>query len=285
MSHTPIDPNRKSHQNSLEEWLQLPESQQSESGDTEHATERSGDTQDPGSFFSGGFFEHIYKKNEFSQDISAEINDEPGIRNPELEMFPVPKAEVNDKGTCVAVIDLPTEIKKPYDPKELSRLEAILTKEFSDTLSGPNATVGPLGLIFIILGFLGWMSIPILKFFRIAESSQGLSIWIMIGSVIFVLAGIHLMLYWVAHKGSNAVKTKELDRLITERRVTHPCLCLDCVETALQARRLQGQVAGSDKSTLKSADDLRWRCSFYEIDLEGLPICVVCERYQPGEIR
>ena len=108
-------------------------------------------------------------------------------------------------------------------------LENILAREFSDTLTGFNAITAPLGAGLLILSIIGWSMLPVLRFFRSGDIRIG-AIAIMAALAVSGLAGIHFLLYWAAHRGSNLAKTKELDRLLETRRVIFPCEHIDCEE-------------------------------------------------------
>jgi hypothetical protein len=240
--------------NTLEEWLQLPESV----GDNEpHPPVISPDSSD-----------ESCEMNIPLIDIPVEEtvpDSEPAIFQAPIfpEIVPdIPDAPVKD-----------ADVVLKGDKREVKKLEAILSREFGDTLTSYNALMAPVGITLLAIGLLLWMAWPLVNFLGSGTPSvrNGL---IILGSATFMsLAGLHMIFYWLAHRGSNAVKSKELDRIIDIRRVENPCIHLDCEEVAKRQIGKPGSKGQSDS-------DLRWRCSFFDQELERTPLCAVCSHYE-----
>jgi hypothetical protein len=269
--------NRKPTRPNLEDWLQLPDTQpdresKAKSDDQLHADSFHHEFIAPGTNSGAERAETWFITNPQTRNIPRSEADPP---------LNFSKISSEDPGAVTVRIDLNVDPKTRPDKAEIKRLEAMLAREFSDTLTGYNASSGTLGLTFLILSLLGWISLPLLRFLNTGAGFQSQGVWIIVGSTILALAGLHLALYWGAHKGSNIQKTKELDRILEERRSTHPCLNLDCVEPGTRTQdRSHTSRTGAAKNRQNTQAELRWRCSLFEIDLEGNPLCAVCDKYQ-----
>jgi hypothetical protein len=165
--------------------------------------------------------------------------------------------------------------------EDLSRLRTLLTQEFGDTLSGTNALTAPLGVAFLVLAMLGWFSRHILSFLGTEELLANHAWVAYVFAAVLTLAALHLLFYWTVHRVSNAVKTRELDRVILRRRVNEPCRHLDCIEPEVDQDEPEENDAGKEESRLELA--LQWRCGLFDVRLEGFPLCAVCDRYEPRE--
>ncbi len=163
--------------------------------------------------------------------------------------------------------------------KNLERLDSLLAREFGDTLSGLNAYTGPLGVLLLILALLGWLLGPMLEFLHMGNLI-GDQFWTVPAvAAVLSLAGLHLLFYWTVHRISNSVKSRELDRLIESRRVRHPCSYLNCHEPADDDLPPPEEILdGSDEL---HDGELLWRCDLFDVELEGRPLCAVCDRYEP----
>lgn len=162
--------------------------------------------------------------------------------------------------------------------EEIERLENILVTEFSDTLAGPGAATLPLGIGLLVTAVLTWFLGPILGFLRGSGISGGYADLSKIIGVVLALAGVHLVFYWTIHRVSNAVKSRELDRLLEERRTRYPCKYLDCGEMTKSDDPVD-KVENAEMDVPRD-DDLAWQCSLFSLSLEGNPLCAVCDRYE-----
>jgi hypothetical protein len=170
------------------------------------------------------------------------------------------------------------EILEDSRAEEIDALEDILKKEFSDTLSSVNAQTIVWGIIFLLVALAVWFIEPVMSIIGISGLNDRFLITSKIIGVILFLAGIHLTFYWSIHKISNTIKTRELDKILEARRVTSPCIYLDCKDSAELDFSREAQP--NKISTSDSIEDLPWRCSLYEVDLDESPICAICEKYE-----
>jgi len=161
--------------------------------------------------------------------------------------------------------------EEPVD--KLKLLEGKLAYEFRDTLTSLNLLLFPIGMIFIIISLIGYFYGSIAAISGQADLYDRYRLWILGGSAVLLLAGIHLLIYWTIHKVSNTVKSGELDRLIELRRFTEPCMYLDCTEVGESESELDGDAGKMEMS---------WQCTHFDVNLEGSLICAVCDIYQSG---
>lgn len=165
--------------------------------------------------------------------------------------------------------------------EEIRKLENILVTEFSDTLAGPNAATLSIGIGLLVAAVLAWFLGPILALLRGSGISGGYADVSKIIGVVLALAGVHLVFYWTIHRVSNAVKSRELDRLLEERRTKYPCKHLDCREMTKSDDPVD-KVENAEMEGPRD-DDLVWQCSLFSLSLEGNPLCAVCDRYERPE--
>jgi hypothetical protein len=215
---------------------------------------------------------------------ASEGPDEDTVEIPEE---PGPALSDKETGAAVeAVIQAKVDDEGPG--AELESLEKRLADEFRDTITGFNALTLPLGVILLILAALGWFLSPIstglgfggpqAETLRISATS----------AVIAALAGIHLLFYWTVHRISNSVKSRELDRLIEERREKRVCKYLDCEEQPAESGDSEPVIVTENLQTSvyeESKLRLIWKCTLYDTELEDFPVCAVCTRYEPVEKR
>lgn len=163
--------------------------------------------------------------------------------------------------------------------QEYINLENILWREFGDTLVGFNIIAAPLGVLLIVLAILGWITMPIIEYF---EMGIGFGTIVLAICAFLALAGLHLIFYWLVHKSSNFIKSRELDRLIEKKRVSNPCRYLDCTDSGdpYEIPGIPVEKVGA-KPVYSPGSDIGWRCTLFQKDLEGLPVCAVCDRYEP----
>jgi hypothetical protein len=167
---------------------------------------------------------------------------------------------------------------------EVEELEEKLAEEFRDTLTGGNALTLPIGVLLVVLAAFGWFLGPITGAIGMGNIIGYNRLIITFVAALFTLAGIHLVFYWGIHRISNVFKSRQLDRLIEQRRELRVCRHLDCDEEDIPVDLLD-DVEGSE---IRLGDDrglsntvLVWKCNLYGIDLEEYPVCAVCERYDP----
>jgi hypothetical protein len=165
--------------------------------------------------------------------------------------------------------------------EELVRLRRLLAQEFGDTLSGANALTAPVGILLLIFALLGWFSGPLLGFLEVRWLLENHGWTIYVSAAVLTLTALHLLFYWAVHRVSNAVKTRELDRIVLRRRVDTPCRHLDCLESEAGATLTQGETGSENVGGLET--NLKWRCGLFDVDLEGFPLCAVCSRYEARE--
>jgi hypothetical protein len=267
---------------SLEDWLQLPDSPASDE-DGEQSPARPDDTE--------------------SVAADAEHN---AVRPETLSLFPEVEHRRAPDAAETWLSDSETEPELEGDTDEagddaegddVTRLGGILSTEFGDTLTGANALALPIGVLFLILAVVGWFLDPLLSFLGAGPLVIRMQAVPLIAAAVLGLGGLHLVFYWAVHRVSNAVKSGEMDRLIELRRVKKPCTHLDCRERAgdeapnpsegvAETKTSQGDLPLVEENIgLDEADsperDFAWRCSLFEVDLEDLPLCAVCDRYEP----
>jgi hypothetical protein len=199
-----------------------------------------------------------------------EFSEEIALAFPEVTQEPEGKSEE----------ELKREEESRIRSEQIQKFESSLAKEYTDTLTGYNAMAGTVGIFLIMLSVVLWMTIPAVRFLRADPAFTRYGVLIIGLAVLFGLAGVHFVLYWLAHRGSNLVKSRELDSIIEDRRVANPCMHLDCEEVQHGWYRKPEELKAG-KSSVSSGSDLRWRCSLFDVDLEGLPLCAVCDRYEP----
>jgi len=161
--------------------------------------------------------------------------------------------------------------EEPVD--KLKLLEEKLAYEFRDTLTSVNSLLFPIGIILIIISLIGYFYGPMAAISGQADLYVRYRLWILGGSAVLLLAGIHVLIYWTIHKVSNTVKSRELDRLIEFRRFTEPCMYLDCAEVG----ELDGELEADAEQI-----EMSWQCTHFDVSLEGSLICAVCDIYQSG---
>jgi hypothetical protein len=278
MSESPRGRDANPAQLSLEEWLQLSDQDRANlAGVCRDAEAESGDA-----------YGIAIDLPELVKELHPDADSGPlAERKPSCAVIDLSAVPDEASATPVANEVEKNRVPETKDEKaQICDLEALLAREFSDTLTGFNAVAGPLGISLLVLCLVGWLCLPLIQIARTGEAIRSDSIVLMGVSILLGLAGLHLVLYWSAHRGSNLVKTRELDRLLEARRVTSPCIHLDCEEAPIKARIETG---GRKKTGLggrsSPAGDLCWRCTSYGVGLEGLPLCAVCDRYEPGGAR
>ena len=158
--------------------------------------------------------------------------------------------------------------------EEVEFLKSVLLREFGDTLTGFNALTGPIGLALLVLGIAGWLTMPLLTFLGTINANIKVTLTLLGSSTVLCLMGLHFLIYWGFHRASNQVKSRELDHVIELRRIKAPCVNLDCREAKEHEKKANSSPVDSD---------LIWHCNFFNLDLEGLPLCAACERYEPAE--
>ena len=193
----------------------------------------------------------------------------------ELALFPEEiEVEISEDQIEPQEIEI-KEIQAEEEIDDLRRLENIMAKEFGDTLTGANAVTFPLGILLIILSAIIWFIEPISGLFGLT-GLVNLQPWISgTFSVILAIAGLHLIFYWLVHWISNSVKLKELDRLIENRRIHHPCRHLNCRDVD------ENEVEEDGDEIVET--DMIWRCELYETDLSESTLCVICDNYSPED--
>jgi len=159
--------------------------------------------------------------------------------------------------------------EEPVD--KLKLLEEKLTYEFRDTLTSVNSLLFLIGIIFIFISLIGYFYGSIAGVMGQGDFYDRYKLWVLGGSAVLLLAGIHLLIYWTIHKVSNTIKSRELDRLIEFRRFTEPCKYLDCAEVG----ELDGDLDAEET-------EMSWQCTNFDLSLEGSLICAVCDIYQSG---
>jgi len=206
-----------------------------------------------------------------------------------LSLFPDDPPVTCDESDAELPLDeeLQTGTQDPRIADSIShieKLEGILVREFTDTLTGANAISLPLGFSFILISLIGWFLKPVTELLTTFEFSWKVYFIVLLASAVLSLAGIHLLFYWFIHRISNSVKSRELDRLIELRREKHTCRFLDCIEIeppeVEDATIPSGDVVSGTDTPL-SDENLAWECSLFHVDLENLPICSVCDMYEP----
>jgi hypothetical protein len=269
MHHSASGPNSNLRQTSLEEWLQLPDPEQPPALETAAQPEVV-----PASIPAP----------EPSPSLFTELGPIPSMPSPELFIVGSSTEKAEPGEPAPPEPGVPEADLAALHAAEVRRLEKILFAEFSDTLTGFNSASAPIGLGLIIVSLAMWLLLPLARFLTPQAGLGGWAIWVLVAAVVLGLAGLHFLLYWGAHRGSNIAKTRELDRLIEDRRVTNPCANLDCVEGAKPLGRYAAPISRPGSKLASAADpELRWRCELFDIDLEGMPVCAVCDRYQPRQ--
>jgi hypothetical protein len=276
----------------LEEWLQLPEDTDP---DEPQESEPESDTQSNLLDELPEFHEIIdtseIEEPEPDPDIESGPEEEESVipSFEQVSLFDINelagKEESGDPGeTESASVDIihTSDEDTPEDTlqEELLELNLNLSIEFGDTLTGINASTGVVGLILVTLGVLGWLFNPIVSFLSKSSPEENPLIILLAISTVFILTGIHFIYYWMIHRISNTVKAKELDRILLDRRITKPCLHLDA--------HLTGDTVGEEITENEfgiavedeNRDELLWKCAHYNVELEGMPICAVCEKYE-----
>jgi hypothetical protein len=277
------DPDRNSNstkrQANLEEWLQLPDSY--DKGDREGdpgnkldelPDAQNDDTQtrpEPKSIDKEGILT-LFPAQERSEDVSSGADEAT-----ESEIEP---SDADD--------GKPADEPRIIDDDAVVEMENLLNREFGDTLAGANALTLPLGLLLILLAVLAWYMDPFLQALGLGQIPREQVLVPLISSVLLALGGVHLVFYWLIHRISNAVKSRELDRLIEDRRINRMCIHLDCTEGVLidnddgvyesEGDEFESGMAGEREGRI----ELIWRCSLFDVDVEGIPICAVCDRYE-----
>ena len=252
-------------QTSLEKWLQLPDSTDSAPVEPFPAAET-------------GVSEPVESACPPSDTLQLPFREQPIHVDYEV----LPFEPVAEPVVVTSIISAPEPIPsagetKP-DKREIRRLETLLSKEFGDTLTGFNAMTAPIGATLIALALLMWLGWPVAQFLNHSNTGMGPGLVFLGVSAFLGLAGLHFILYWAVHKGSNTVKSKDLDRIIDLRRVDKPCAYLDCDEVQRQRKDFSGK-------DHQGGSDLRWRCSWFDTELERKPLCAVCNRYEPGDLQ
>ena len=116
--------------------------------------------------------------------------------------FEIPEpAEISDREQDS---DEPADDADPVDD-----LERNLAIEFRDTLTSGNAMALPIAIILCLLSILGWLHGPLLEFFNMEPLIDPTRLYVITASAILSLAGLHLFIYWLVHRISNAVKSSE----------------------------------------------------------------------------
>jgi len=282
------DPDRNSNSSKrpgkLEDWLQLPDSyNDSEASgkldELDESTDRkevlpdqpdeAQSTPIPDSVEGNGILT-LFPAQEEGPDSQSALDD---TTPPEVDS---PNKETSD--------DTGTDVSESIDDDALVEMENLLNREFGDTLTGTNAITLPLGLLLILLSIVAWFMDPILRALGLGKISPDQALIPLISSVLLALGGVHFVFYWIIHRISNAVKSRELDRLIEDRRIRRMCVHLDCTEAVL----VEDEFESGDEE-LNTAEDtgepeeiieLIWRCRLFDIDVEEMPICAVCDRYE-----
>jgi len=199
-----------------------------------------------------------------------------------FDEFPVEK-EIGRGEEEEKLSDFETEADEKTDPDEMFsdtivRLEDLLYKEFGDTLTGPNALMLPIGFLILIIALLGWLLRPIISWFGLPDPLESFQDIILVSAGVLTLAGFHMIFYWGIHRISNAVKTREYDRIIEIRRERFPCRHLDCNTESFEDEEEDFE---SESHLICPKEHLRWRCNLFAIELEKKPLCVVCDMYDP----
>jgi len=199
---------------------------------------------------------------EAGEDISDEsepADESPAVDDVEYEHhYEVPSPGID--------VEEPAPEEIPEDA--VAQFESQLALEFRDTLTSANGNSLPVGILMILLSLVGFFYKPIGGVFNVTDLVGTYRFWILGVSTVLALGGIHLLVYWAFHRISNAVKSRELDRLIEKRRFTLPCRHLDCTEPDIsEAESENGELA--------------WQCSHFDRSLEGSLICAVCDYYDP----
>jgi len=295
---------------SLEDWLQLPDSTASDE-DSEESPARSNDTDDraaPGEpqEVAAADTEHDAVRPE-TLSLFPEVERRSaydGDERPERE----PDRKSSAMGAFEEARSPRSETELEGDPDEtgggeaeddeIARLGGVLSTEFGDTLTGVNALALVMGVLFLILAVVGWFLDPVLNFLGAGPLAVQTRAVPLITAAVLALAGLHLVFYWAVHRVSNLVKSREMDGLIELRRVKKPCAYLDCGERAKDETPNPGDEGVAEMKTdsedLPAGDadigaddvdspehDFAWRCSLFELELEELPLCAVCDRYEP----
>lgn len=284
------DPDRNSNSSdrggNLEEWLQLP--------DSDDDSEPSGQLDEFDESETQVDFLPA-RPDEASSPPKHQINKD-GV----LTLFP-PEEQISDPQPDLDDISRPKTDSQDNDVSDSSGAEApasvdddspvemenLLNREFGDTLTGTNAVTLPLGFLLILLSIVAWFMNPILQALGLGQISTDQALVPLISSVLLALGGMHLVFYWLIHRISNAVKSRELDRLIDSRRIHRMCIHLDCTEAVL----VDDEYDSGDEESFEPEDagkpeaaeqliELIWRCRLFDIDVEEMPICAVCDRYE-----
>lgn len=289
----------------LEEWLQLPDDYVSDSAgeDSQPPSEQPpehGETETASSDSSVSPDESDMGQEESIDEPPRQVKDQP---DDALTLFPLPGSERESgaKRPVAEAAEVEADSIESTDPRvsydkspgagELERMEALLAVEFRDTLTGPNALTLPIGLILIILALIGWFLRPLLSYMGMGTAGVEFGYVPVVIATVLALAGIHLIFYWLVHWVSNLVKSREMDSLIRRRRVERPCAHLDCYERppdmdSAEVSESEDSVVDSDLDAdgIEPEDvELAWRCALYDVDLEEIPICVVCPNYEPSD--
>lgn len=253
----------------LEKWLQLPESVD-DCDDEDEKSDKLREFNAPPD----------HDKNGPSSDDKG-----PADSNEVMTLFPVPDSDVADDGspnseTAESDIEVGQDNGGAVLGKEedILHMENLLNREFGDTLAGANSITLPLGLLLLILAVIGWFLDPLMQALGLGEIPRDQGFIPLIAAVLTALGGIHLLFYWMVHRISNSIKSRELDRLIEERRINKRCVHLDCIEAVVEPDPETDE--SDDTEETGEIIDLVWRCSLFEVDVEELPICAVCDRYE-----
>lgn len=292
------NPNKQTPRGNLEDWLQLPDSGEPPPGSLDELPESSDEIIiEPDEPMESGEPETSdpeIREEDNPPDESPDETEQDSEPKP-LSLFPDLPSEETGQVEKEPVKDSADAGDGPEEPgltitgvadtiQHIEKLEKFLIEEFSDTLTGTNALTLPVGISLIILSVLGWFLKPVTELLTTFEFSWEFYSILLLASVVMALGGIHLVFYWLIHRISNGVKSRELDRLIELRREKNTCRYLDCIETGGDAEEIVGtdtDAADEETEAETEAESLAWECSLFHVDLEDLPICAVCDRYEP----